>query len=73
MKNNQVFFAYREEENSIYSAFAFNEEKYSVYTSYDDICMMLKGIFGINAVKIAPNKLTMHEFYDYLLERRRRS
>jgi len=26
MKNNQVFFAYREEENSIYSAFAFNEK-----------------------------------------------
>ena len=22
-------------------------------TSYDDICMMLKGMFGINAVKIA--------------------
>ncbi len=73
MKNNQFFFAYREEENSIYSAFAFNEKKYSVDTSYDDICMLLKRIFGINAVKIAPYEVTMHEFYDYLLEGRRRS
>ena len=73
MKNDQVFFAYREEKNTICAAFAFDEKKYSADGSFDDISILLKENFGINAVKINPYEVTMHEFYDYLLEGRRRS
>ncbi|MCM1091819.1 MAG: AAA family ATPase [Muribaculum sp.] len=72
LKNGICFFAYREEENVILAAFSYDEKKGLFRDAYDYILEMLNDIFGIKKVKAEPSEVTMYQFYDYLLEAKRR-
>ena len=72
MKNGICYFAYREEEEVTLTAFSYDEKKGSYRDAYDSILGMLNGIFCIKKVKAEPCEITMHQFYEYSLEARRR-
>ena len=54
MKNDLCFFAYREEENSIFAAFSYNEKKGNFQDAYDYIAEMLNDAFQIKKIKVNP-------------------
>lgn len=72
MKNDVSFFAYREEENSVFAVFSYNEKK----GTFQDVCRylseMLKDDFRIKKLKAEPCEITMYQFMDCFLEARRR-
>lgn len=72
LKNGICFFAYREEENVILAGFSYDEKKGLFRDAYDYILEMLNDIFGIKKVKAEPCEITMYQFYEYLLEAKRR-
>lgn len=71
IRNNTCIFAYREEENSILAAFCYNERKFSFSDTYDYLVEMLSK-FGIKRIMDEPYEITMFEFYEHLLEAKRR-
>ena len=73
MKNGISFFAYREEGNAIPAAFAYDERKDTIRGAYDHILETLNGIFSVRQSKAEPCEITMYQFYEYLLEVRRRA
>ncbi len=72
MKNDVSFFAYREEENSVFAVFSYNAKK----GTFQDVCRylseMLKDDFRIKKLKTEPCEITMYQFMDCFLEARRR-
>ena len=72
MKNGICFFAYREEDGALSSAFSYDEKKESFCGAYDYILEMLNEIFPVKKVKAEPYEITTHQFYEYLCEAKRR-
>ena len=72
MKNGICYFAYREEGDAILAAFSYDQKKGSFCDAYDYILEMLNEIFCIKKVKAEPCEITMYQFYEYLLEVKRR-
>lgn len=72
MKNGICYFAYREEGDTVLAAFSYDERKWAYRDAYDDIFAMLNGVFCIKRVKTDPDEITMYQFYECLLEARRR-
>lgn len=72
MKNGICYFAYREEAEVTLAAFSYDEKKWLFHDAYEYILEMLYAIFCIKKVKEEPHEITMYQFYDYLLEARRR-
>ena len=72
LKNNISFFAYCEEENTLFAAFSFDEKQENLQNVYDIITGMLKDVFSINRVSGAPEEVTSFRFLEYLQEGRRR-
>ena len=72
MKNGVCYFAYREEGDATLAAFSYDEKKGSLCDAYDYIFEMLNEIFSIKKAKAEPCEITMYQFYEYLLEAKRR-
>lgn len=72
MKNGICYFAYREEGETILAAFSYDEKKGLFPETYAYILEMLNEIFPIRKVKTEPCEITMYQFYEYLLEAKRR-
>ena len=72
MKNGICYFAYREEANGILAAFSYDGKKGSFLDMYDYILEMLHAIFSIHKAEAEPCEITMYQFYEYLLEAKRR-
>lgn len=73
MKNDMTFFAYREENNSLSAVFSFNEKKYKLSDAYDHITDMLRTTFSVNKFGSEPHEITAYDFYDCMLEAKRRT
>ena len=73
IQNAMAFFAYREEEGAIYASFSYDERKNSFQDAYNHILEILSEVFSVKQVKAEPCEITMYQFYEYLLEARRRS
>lgn len=72
MKNDLVFFAYREEKNVILAAFSYDEKKSSFQDAFDYILGMLNEVFVVRKTAGEPYEVTMHEFLEVSLEAKRR-
>lgn len=72
MKNGICYFAYREEADGILAAFSYDGKKGSFLDMYDYILEMLHEIFSIHKAEAEPCEITMYQFYEYLLEAKRR-
>lgn len=73
IKNGISFFAYREEEGAILAAFAYDEKKGTFNEAYDHLTEILSSTFSVKQIKTEPFEISMVDFYDCLLEARRRS
>ncbi|MCH5257668.1 MAG: AAA family ATPase [Lachnospiraceae bacterium] len=72
MKNGICYFAYREDGGATLAAFSYDEKKGSFRDAYDYIIEMLNDVFSIKQVKAEPCEITMYQFYECLLEAKRR-
>lgn len=72
MKNGICYFAYREEGDIVLAAFSYDERKWNYRDAYDDMLAMLNEGFDIKKMKTEPCEITMYQFFEYLLEARRR-
>ena len=72
MKNGICYFAYREDGGTTLAAFSYDEKKGSFRDAYDYIIEMLNDVFSIKQVKAEPCEITMYQFYECLLEAKRR-
>lgn len=73
MKNGICYFAYREEGAAIWAAFTYDERKGACDDAYDYILGMLNDALCIKKAKSEPCEITMHQYYENLLEGKRRS
>ena len=73
IKNNISFFAYREEEDAIQASFSYDEQKVTFSDACDHITNILKDIFSIKHLKSEPCEITTAQFFDNLMEARRRA
>ena len=73
IKNGITFFAYREEGNAILAAFSYDEKKGTFHEAYNHILENLSSIFSVKQIRSEPCEITMAQFYENLLEVRRRS
>ena len=72
-KNGISFFAYREEEGALQSAFSYDEKNGVLHEAYDHILETLNEIFPVGKVRAEPCEITMYQFLDHLLEAKRRA
>lgn len=72
LKNGVCCFMYREEQDVVLSAFSYDEKTRTFREAYDDILEMLRQIFGIKKVKAEPCEVTIEQFYEDMMEARRR-
>ena len=72
LKNGVYCFMYREEQGAVLSAFSYDEKTRTFREAYDDILEMLRQIFGIKKVKAEPCEVTIEQFYEDMMEARRR-
>ena len=71
MKNETVFFIYRED-NNMYASFCFNDIQYEFKETYDFIMELLNDGFLIQGVKVEPFEITMSQFIENMVEGQRR-
>lgn len=72
LKNGIFCFGYREDTEVIMAAFAYNERRGTLHEAYDYVQEMLNSVFRIKKVRDEPCEITMYQFYEHLLETRRR-
>lgn len=72
LKNGLYFFSYREEENSVLSAFSYDEKSFSYDEALDNILGILAFDFQVKHLKEVPYEITMYRFMDDIMEGRRR-
>ncbi len=72
LKNGLYFFSYREEENSVLSAFSYDEKSFSYDEALDSILGILAFDFQVKHLKESPYEITMYRFLDDIMEGRRR-
>lgn len=72
IRNETGFFAYREEEKSVFAVFSFDERKVSFEEAYDYISEMLYDAFLVRGVKADPSEITMYRYMDCFIEAKRR-
>ncbi len=72
IENDLAFFAYREENNRIYSSMSYDEQKTDFQAAYDHITGMLESVFKIRKFAGTPEEITMFEYMDNLNEATRR-
>ena len=73
LKNGVCCFMYREEQDVVLSAFSYDEKARTFREAYDGILEMLRQIFGTKRVKAEPCEITVEQFYEDMMETRRRS
>lgn len=73
IKNGLYFFAYREEETFVRAAFSHDEKSGSLSDAFDYLLCVLREIFGIEKIMSEPEELTMRQFFDRMMEGRRRA
>lgn len=72
IKNGMSFFAYREEEDAVLAAFSYDEKTSTFNDAYDHIAEILSSTFSVKQFRFGPFEITMSEFFDHLLEAKRR-
>lgn len=73
MKNDYCFFVYREvTKENLLAVFSYDERTESFEEAYSYICKSLNDIFSITDISEKPYEITMQQFYDALMESRRR-
>lgn len=70
--NHFSFYVYREESEVLQAIFAFNEEKMSFQYAHDYILGVLDDVFKIRQTKGEPIELTSKEYFECILEGKRR-
>lgn len=71
MKNETVFFIYRED-NNMYASFCFNDIQYEFNEIYNFIMELLNDGFSIQGCKVEPFEITMSQFIENMVEGQRR-
>ena len=72
VKNDMGFFIFREEENTLMSAFYYDDKKTTLQDCYDNTMALLRETFGLKKIVSAPWEVTTQEFLDCWSEARRR-
>ncbi|SEP54685.1 ATPase family associated with various cellular activities (AAA) [Lachnospiraceae bacterium NE2001] len=72
LQNGYTFFCYREEEGVIYAAMSFDEQRSTFIDAFMCVLGHLRDTFLITTITLDPEEITMTDFYDDLMEARRR-
>ncbi len=72
MKNDMTFFIYREEEEGLQATFSFDDKKTTFEETLEYIIDTFKESFVAQRLKINPEEATMFDYFEHLLEARRR-
>ena len=74
LKNGVSFLTYREDDNdTLFAIFSFDEGRNSLGDVYDYLLDILRSIFLIKKIKAAPREITANDFFEALIEARRRA
>ena len=71
-ENDVRIFAYRDEGSLTYAAFAYDEQRRSFQDACDCVKSQLKDLFRISKFKGEPVETTMYQFFELIMEARRR-
>ncbi len=72
IKNGVCFFAYREETNAVLAVFCYEEKKEPFRSTFNYIFEILSSVFAVRKTAAEPCEITMYDFFDCILESKRR-